>query len=364
MRQAFPGFSSPPSAEELAGLACEPELESRLVLERDGEHPWQVLHGPFDDSDFENLPESHWTLLVQDVDKFIPEVADLLSAFRFLPDWRIDDVMVSYAADQGSVGPHMDDYDVFLVQAQGHRRWRIDPEPAANAAYVPNLDLRILQQFNARADYLMRPGDVLYLPPGVPHWGIAEGPCITWSVGFRAASWREMATSWCDYAAEQNQPEGRYRDRELGPDKDPFEIRPEVFEQVRQTLEQGVAGCPEPLFREWLGRFLTEPKEHLQVFPVNDPLSSSGLGSMLVDGKALVRNSFSRFAWCGSGYGEDLLFTNGNAHSVASEHRAFISLLAREREIAPGELAPWLRRPDCLALLCELYNEGHYELGS
>jgi 50S ribosomal protein L16 3-hydroxylase len=362
MPQALPGFSSPLDAEELAGLACEPELESRLVLERDGEHPWEVRHGPLAMSDFAELPPSHWTLLVQDVDKFLPAVAELLSAFGFLPGWRVDDIMVSFAADKGSVGPHLDEYDVFLIQAEGRRRWRIDPIPGPNGPVIPDIDLRILQRFEPREEYLMKPGDVLYLPPGIPHWGIAEGPCMTWSVGFRSATWREMAASWCDRASESTLSPGRYRDGDLPPDLDTGEIRPEIFDQIRRTLEQGLAEAPERLFQEWFGRFATEPKEHLQVFPSETPLAPDEFLEAMRGGGALRRNGFSRLAWCRGRGGEDLLFANGEAYSLASEHRLLLSLITREATLELETLAPWLARPDCLTLLCRLYNDGHHEL--
>ena len=122
IRGGMAGYKCPLSAEELAGLACEEDIESRIVLEKDGAKPWEARTGPFQEAAFSALPESHWTLLLQDVDKHISEVASLLDSFRFIPDWRLDDIMISYAVDQGSVGPHIDDYDVFLVQAEGKRR--------------------------------------------------------------------------------------------------------------------------------------------------------------------------------------------------------------------------------------------------
>ncbi len=149
------GYRSPLTAEELAGLACEEEIESRIVLEKDGDKPWEGRTGPFSEADFSSLPDSHWTLLVQDVDKHIDEVADLLEPFRFIPDWRLDDIMISYAVDQGSVGPHIDDYDVFLIQVEGQRRWLVDSRPGDESNHIPGLDLRILPQITPDNEWLM-----------------------------------------------------------------------------------------------------------------------------------------------------------------------------------------------------------------
>ncbi|MEA3275605.1 MAG: cupin domain-containing protein [Pseudomonadota bacterium] len=364
LRQALSAFEGPLSPEELAGLACDPEVESRLVLERDGAYPWEVRHGPFEEEDFAAFPETHWTLLVQDVDKLVPEVAALLSAFRFIPDWRVDDIMVSYAADGGSVGPHVDEYDVFLVQTWGRRRWLIASEPASDQAFIPDLDLRILQRFDPTEEYLLEPGDVLYLPPGVPHWGVAEGPCMTWSVGFRAATWRELASSWCDFAGEQRLPAGRFRDRDLTPVDDSGEIRAEVFDSVLQVLEDSLRGASGQLFRDWFGRFVTEPKEHLQVFPTDAPLDPVAFRAELERRGVLERHGFSRMAFCRGEDGQDLLFANGEAYPLRSDQTGFLSLLTRERHLHFADLAQWLDRPDCLDLLCRLYNDGHYELAS
>jgi len=362
MRGALPEFRSPLSAEELAGLACEPEVESRLVLEHDGDHPWEVRHGPFEDADFSELPDSHWTLLVQDVDKFDPQVLALLDAFRFIPDWRVDDIMISYAADAGSVGPHVDDYDVFLIQAAGKRRWRIDPGPDPDLTSIPDLDLRILQRFEAREEQIMEPGDVLYLPPGIPHWGIAEGSCLTFSVGFRAAAWRELAASWCDFAAERQLSIGRFRDQALTPQNDSAEILPEVFDQVCEVLTQGLRDASGRLLREWFGRFVTEQKENLQVFPTDGPLTPENLRSHIANGGTLLRRGVSRMAFSRGEDVESLLYANGDVYAIKSENSDFLVLITRERNLSRDMLEKWLERTDCLDLLHHLYIDGNYEL--
>jgi 50S ribosomal protein L16 3-hydroxylase len=185
IRQAYPGFELPIDGDELAGLALEEEVESRIVLEH-GKTPWELRHGPFDEQTFSQLPESHWTLLVQAVDQWVPEIHELLQDFQFIPGWRLDDIMISYASDKGSVGPHFDYYDVFLLQGMGKRRWRIGQHCDSGSELVEGTPLKLLRNFETTDEWVLEPGDMLYIPPGIAHWGIAEGECITCSIGFRA----------------------------------------------------------------------------------------------------------------------------------------------------------------------------------
>ena len=361
MRQALPGFVNPLSADELGGLSCEPDVESRIVLERGDDGPWTVRHGPFDAEIFADLPATHWTLLVQDVDKHLPELAALLQQFRFLPDWRVDDIMISYAEDQGSVGPHVDAYDVFLIQAEGARRWQIDPTPATNAPHIPDLDLRILREFDAKKTYLLEPGDILYLPPGVPHWGVAIGACITWSVGLRAPAWREMATSWCERVIGTRLPDGLYRDPPLSPQQAPGEILPQVFDQIRTEIQTALSDASRSEFQTWLGEFLTDPKEHLNPEPAIDALDQSAFLDQFRQTGLLVRVGFSKLAFCQTDDGTDLLFSNGESRRIDSAHRAFLRLLTDNRDLRYKELAAALKQAPCLELLHHLYFRGHYE---
>ena len=186
VRGAFPALRDPLTPEELAGLSCEEGIESRIVRERGGREPWEVTFGPHPESRFASLPARGWTLLVQELNRHVPEAALLLEHFAFLPNVRVDDVMVSYAAPGGSVGPHLDSYDVFLVQGMGERRWKYDTRPTKDTRLRDGLDLRILQRFTPDADEVLRAGDLLYLPPGFAHHGVAVTPCLTYSVGFRA----------------------------------------------------------------------------------------------------------------------------------------------------------------------------------
>ncbi|MDJ0805992.1 MAG: cupin domain-containing protein [Gammaproteobacteria bacterium] len=361
LRQALPGFDCGLRPEELAGLACEVGIESRLVLEKDGKSPWEARHGPFDKQTFEQLPNKHWTLLVQDVDKHVPNVSRLLEHFRFLPDWRLDDVMVSYAADQGSVGPHCDEYDVFLYQAQGKRRWKIHYQPVSQDDFTPGLDLRILPDFHAEEEWLLEAGDILYLPPNLAHWGVAEGECMTCSVGFRAPSYRELISAWCDELIDYRAPSGRYRDPALQPQPASAEIKSSAIKQIHQLLHQFLE-ADEERQRSWFGRYITETKQNLTVEPAINQLDPREFINRYREQGVIRRNSYTRFAFSRGTAGQDSLFANGSEYLIPSEEGDFLPVITHYRELHFGYLEVWLQQPDYLQLVCDLYNDGHFEL--
>ena len=255
IRQAIPDFESPIDADELAGLALEEEVESRLVIEH-GERPWELRRGPFAEDAFSSLPEREWTLLVQAVDQFVPEVAELLEQFRFLPSWRIDDVMISFAAPGGSVGPHFDNYDVFLLQAQGKRNWKIGQMCSSESPLLQHADLRILAEFEESAEWVLEPGDMLYLPPRLAHFGIAEDDCMTYSVGFRAPSAAEVLTHFTDFLSQYLTDEERYTDADAQPVSDPHQIQTDALDRLKSLLAEHMSD--ERMLLTWFGQFMTE----------------------------------------------------------------------------------------------------------
>jgi 50S ribosomal protein L16 3-hydroxylase len=361
MPGALPGFASPLSPDDLAGLSLEDDVESRIVEETRRRKPWTVRHGPFDEKVYAKLPPTHWTLLVQDVDKLVPEVATLLDRFRFLPDWRVDDIMVSYAADQGSVGPHWDEYDVFLIQAMGRRRWQIAHERPAPDNVLPGLDLRILRDFTPDATWVLEPGDILYLPPGVPHWGVAQGPCMTYSVGFRAPSLREMLSSWFEDALA-TVPEEHFRDGEMPLQAHSAEITPAAMQRACEAIMR-LASRPAEEYQRWFGRFVTETKPNLTVEPRATAVSAAELRQVFEAHGVLHRHPFARMAFYPREDGTDWLFVNATDRAIAGGHRSFLNLLCQWRDLHFGYLVEWLEEPACLALLTDLYNAGYYEAG-
>lgn len=316
LRGAIPGFSSPLSADELAGLACEADVESRLVLSGNNDC-WRVLHGPFDERMFADLPEQDWTLLVQDVDKHLPATAELFSHFDFLPTWRLDDLMISFAVRGGTVGPHIDQYDVFLVQGLGSRTWQLDRSPQ-DLSLKPGLEIAMLENFTPGETVVVHPGDVLYLPPGVAHHGVGEQESITVSVGFRAPSVSDLLRTASRLAAARGSDE-RYRDPDLRANESSSGRSISSQAVDRAT---GLLGNDEIDMTACLGCCVTELKEWLRPEPPETAHSGSDVRRRLAGGESLVRHGMSRFASAAAG---DLvyLFVDGNcwrlpAHNVAA----------------------------------------------
>jgi 50S ribosomal protein L16 3-hydroxylase len=261
IRQAFPGFGDVLSPDELAGLACEEDAQSRLVLENRGK--WQVENGPFEEERFASLPKKGWSLLVQGVNHFLEEGQELLDKFNFIPTARLDDLMVSYAPDGGGVGPHFDSYDVFLLQGYGQRTWRVSEQQ--DLELVEGAPLRILKRFDTLEEWLLEPGDMLYLPPRLAHWGIAVGPCMTWSVGFRAPSAQELGSQFLGYMQEHVKLDGIYSDPDLELQQHPAEISDQMVNKVEAMLN--AIRWNKADIASFLGEYLTDPKSHIVFDP-------------------------------------------------------------------------------------------------
>ncbi|GAB2794876.1 cupin domain-containing protein [Halomonas shantousis] len=357
IRGALPGFTSPLSPDELAGLACEEGVEARLVEEH-GRDPqgnpkaWQVSHGPFDDATFARLPERDWTLLVQAVDHYVPEVAELLEQFDFLPRWRLDDIMISYAPPGGSVGPHVDHYDVFLLQASGTRRWQLGGLIEDDAPIVQGIDLRILEHFEVTPgeDWLLEPGDMLYLPPRLAHHGVSQSEdCLTISVGFRAPSADEIVSSYADYRGEQLPESLRYSDAGLAPPRHPGEIDSEAIDRVRDLL---LATLDDPAqILQWFGRTMTQPKYADQPAALEEPVDAGEVEAWLRDGGLLERAPGSRFAFRELDDKRATLFVDGDGLECSPR-------LARHLASSAVIDADILQDREAVALLAGLLNRG------
>lgn len=257
LRQVLPGFRSPLTPDELAGLALEEDVESRLVIHSDSA-PWQLRQGPFSEEDFAALDAEHWTLLVQAVDQWVPEVAALLDAFRFIPNWRLDDIMVSYAPTGGSVGPHFDYYDVFLLQGAGRRRWQLGEWCDSHTPRLAGTPLNILRDFTAGETVDLEPGDILYIPPGLAHWGTAlDDDCMTYSIGFRAPSHADILTGISQSIATALSEDVRYTDQLISATTAPGEIDASTVSHLQHILRDYLT--PAAIAR-WFGRTVSEPK--------------------------------------------------------------------------------------------------------
>lgn len=254
IRNAIKDFSPPIDGNELAGLSLEEEVESRLVI---GDN-WRVEHGPFSEQRFQQLADHNWTLLVQAVNLWVPEVAELLNSFSFLPAWRIDDIMVSYATDGGSVGPHFDNYDVFLIQGAGRRKWSVGDICDKDSPLVPHNDLRILADCNFNNEWIVESGDMLYLPPHFSHYGVAIGSCTTFSIGFRAPSAAEILDDLTTELISQNKLLSYLKDPPLQSQMAGQAIPKAYIRQIKALISESLND--DDALMQWFASYMTRPK--------------------------------------------------------------------------------------------------------
>ena len=352
IRQAFPNFESPISAEELAGLACEEDVNSRIVMEHGNDHPWQAIYGPMDDKVFARMPDTHWTLLVNDVEKHLPELAWIVDAFRFIPEWYLDDLMISYAPEGGSVGPHMDLYDVFILQAQGHRRWQINTQSPAEDNQVTGTNLRIQKDFIAEQEWLMEPGDVIYIPPGVSHHGVATDDCLSFSIGFKASSHVDLVSDFIGYITRELPPRLTFQYDNLNLQNNSAEITDSALKNVREIFSHYLKP-DNPELKRWFGRYSSDNRTDLQ-HPHDDAVDNiEQLKQYVEDGEQLTRHPASRFAF-NQNNSAAILFIDGEDYDVSLE---FASQFCQQRDIDLNKLLKICNR-DEQNLLIELYNQG------
>ncbi len=349
IRQAFPGFEPVLDGDDLAGLACEEMAESRLVSGTYDAADWSVRHGPFEERDFATLPEDNWTLLVQDVEKHYAPLQELMQQFSFIPGWRLDDLMISYAATGGSVGPHTDQYDVFLLQAEGKRRWQIahdyDPE------LLPGCPLNVLRCFKPEQEWVLEAGDMLYLPPGVAHHGVALEPGMSWSIGARAPSAADLLQGLGEWLAFTDDDGGRYVDPELQRVARAGEIDAGALQGLRDLMASKLDDSDG--LHQYLAAFMSRFRLANEPVPQPKAMQEPEVLAALQQGATLMRNPWTRLAWIETSDGA-CLYAAGQHYecSIALAevlcHRASPSLDADKLDHA------------ALQTLTKLINAGHF----
>ena len=350
IKQAIPHFEGLLSPNELAGLACEDDVQARIVSFK--KNQWQVKQGPFDDSDFAKLSNKDWTLLVQSVNHYLPEAADLLALFNFIPHARLDDLMVSYAPDGGGVGPHVDSYDVFLLQGSGKRHWKISAPSNKNSVDLSLLEyapLRILKNFQTEQEWVLETGDMLYLPPQIAHWGVAVGnDCMTYSIGFRAPKTQELQYEFLNYLQDHLNAEGLYTDTDLTLQNHPAQISDAMITKVGEMLQ--TITWDKQHVADFLGKYLTEPKIDV-VFEPNKKISQAEFCKRLAQ-KPLLLSLKSQLLFV-----QNTFYLNGEKLAVPEALSTCMQTLADMRYCKTPALEANIH-----AGLCELLFE-HYLAG-
>lgn len=360
IRGAFADFETPVLPEDLAGLACEEGALARIVSHDRASDGWTLRTGPFNEEDFPGMPDHDWTLLVQDVDKWDADVRALLQHFAFLPRWRMDDVMISFAATGGGVGAHVDQYDVFLLQAHGQRRWKIDASESIKGKRPPlgfrdDVELKLLKTFKPTHDWVLEPGDMLYLPPNVPHDGIAVNPCLTFSFGMRAPSSAELISDWLDDLVADADEAIRYQDPDLKLPADTHEIDDAAMKRVVAALNALRMNDPDRL-GDWFGRFITTYRAAGDILPSQAPPAPEDVETALAEGGLLERHPWARLAWRRASKGASL-YCSGRNFALPVKDAQVLAAAEQLDDTAFAKLSAKGR-----AAVLDLLAGGHYQL--
>lgn len=359
IRQGFQDFQDPIDEHELAGLTEEESVDSRIVNNQDG--IWAVEHGPYDDINKHCLGQ--WSLLVQSVDHYVPDADSLMNTFDFIPVWRMDDLMVSYSNSGAGVGPHLDQYDVFIIQGKGSRRWQVGL-PSHYETIRPHCDLSQVTGFEPIIDEVLTAGDIIYIPANHPHNGVALEPCMNYSVGFRAPSQQEILSSFADYAIDHNTLTQRYKDYGLSPREFTGEIKQQEVAQFKALLAQILQS---EQFDQWLPVFLSDNKKaedesNHQI----EEFSQQAIIDMLSNGEYFHRNLGVKpiFVEPNSSISANATFTfyiQGESYSGPIESADLVKKFLSESFIAEQEgETQYSQFPEFTALLTLLVNKGHW----
>jgi 50S ribosomal protein L16 3-hydroxylase len=354
IKKGFENFQDPITAEELAGLAMEESIESRIITNQNNK--WDSHHGPFEE--FSHLKPTHSTLLVQAVDHWHPESAQLLEPFRFIPNWRIDDLMISFSSPKGGVGPHLDQYDVFIIQGEGKRHWRVGmPQPALKEV-IPCKSLLQVENFEACIDVVLEPGDILYIPPGCPHEGYAVENAINYSVGFRAPNQTDMLSSFADHLIDNDLGKTRYSDPELQIRDSIGEIKVNELTHIKNLLLDVIND--DNALQAWLGSNMSQAKHELDLAPLEDPYTCDDIIDLInQDDVNFVRLGGIRALYQVNT--DKVIFSiQGENTILPIEMRKSIELLTDNTYITSDQLKSSINFSLFIETLTKIINEGYW----
>lgn len=352
IKGAFPDFEDPISADELAGLACEEEITSRIVVTQNDN--WEVIHGPFED--YDNYGETHWQLLVQAVNHWYPDSQPLVEAFRFLPDWRFDDLMVSFATPNGGVGPHIDNYDVFIIQGEGQRRWTVgNNTPQQRRGSNPNSPL--VEDFEPIIDMVLEKGDMLYIPPGFPHCGETLTLALSYSIGYRAPSQQELVSEVADYLLDKNLGQQRFTST-----SEP--VNPGMISQDHQlgimSLLSQLAQDPAS-YQIVLGKLLSQNRFELDICEGEEAYSIDDLQDAFEQGAGVKRIGGLKVLRLEND-AHPRLFINGEIYDLPNTPAAVLTQLSDHVSFDCETALALCEHDEVQQLLLDLINQGLYYL--
>ena len=351
IRGGFNNFEDPLDEHDLAGLAMEEDIDARVVSQQDGQ--WQVEQGPF--ASFDEVCKGQWSLLVQNVDGYIDEASLLLSAFDFIPRWRVDDLMVSFSVPGAGVGPHLDQYDVFIIQGKGTRRWQVG-EKGEHAPQLPHPKLSQVAMFEPIIDAELQCGDILYIPPGFPHCGVALTDCLNYSVGFRAPDQKALLSDFADFALIQSEHfNQRYADPDLASREFAGEILPSEIDAVRQMMKSALDS---PLFDQWLASYMSFANDTVAL--PTPLLTETQVKDYLLDGQPVSRSLDVKAIWRKLSDSQVMLHLGDSLYPASVDILPVLeSLLSAPGWFYAGELTD-AELDEITALLTQWLNRGYW----
>jgi 50S ribosomal protein L16 3-hydroxylase len=354
IRKGFKDFIDPIAPDELAGLAMEEQIESRLI-HKQGEQ-WQATFGPFDS--YEHLGNENWSLVIQALDNFSEEAAEIIEAFRFLPHWRLDDLMASFAMPGGSVGPHKDNYDTFICQGSGKRHWRVG-DNGKHVEFAAHEALLHVEPFSPIIDVELESGDILYIPPGFPHEGISLDTSMSFSVGFRANSAVSVLSAFADHLIDNDKGNTLLTDPNRKIVKDSGEVSNHDYASIKQQTHQLLDD--DASFKTFTGQFLTAPKHELDTLLPDEPFQLSEVSNLL-NSHAIKRLGGLRAFYFEDTVEQGVCYINGHEQTFPATIAQGVKLLCNKVMLAPNDLQSWSHNADFISLITALLNQGYWYL--
>jgi len=354
IRQGFKDFVDPIAADELAGLAMEEQIESRLVHKKEGK--WQAAFGPFES--YEHLGHKDWSLVVQALDNFSEEAAEMIEPFRFIPHWRLDDLMASFAMPGGSVGPHIDNYDTFICQGSGKRHWRVGNN-GSHVEFAAHEALLHVEPFEAIIDVELETGDILYIPPGFPHEGISLEPSMSFSVGFRGNSAVSVLSAFADHLIDNEHGSDLLTD----PNRQVVSQSGKVSNDDYTSIKNQVANLldDDAVFKTFTGQFLTAAKHDLDILLPDEPFELPEVSNLL-NSHAIKRLGGLRAFYFEDTVEQGLCYINGTELQFSSDIANGVKLLCDNVMLTPDAMSDWSHNAAFVELVTELLNQGYWYL--
>ncbi|MCP4991795.1 MAG: cupin domain-containing protein [Colwellia sp.] len=354
IRQGFKNFVDPIAADEVAGLAMEEQVESRLVHKTDGK--WQAAFGPFES--YEHLGDKDWSLIVQALDNFSEEAAEMIEPFRFIPHWRLDDLMASFATPGGSVGPHIDNYDVFICQGSGKRNWRVG-DRGEHVEFAAHEALLHVEPFESIIDVELETGDILYIPPGFPHEGITLETSMSFSVGFRGNSSVSVLSAFADHLIDNEHGSDLLTD----PNRQVVSQSGQVTNDDYASIKNQVASLldDDAIFKTFTGQFLTAAKHDLDILLPDEPFELPEVSNLL-NSHAIKRLGGLRAFYFEDTVAQGLCYINGTEQEFSSDIANGVKLLCDNVMLTPDAMSEWSHNAAFVELVTALLNQGYWYL--